>query len=80
MSDAVFDGTRISVSTDGKFHLELPSSDSDRNMIEGEIAVLAMFLRITQDDQWGSDLMDWFYTTHGDRLEVVPDDVEGAAV
>lgn len=80
MSDEKFEGTCLRADAQGRFHLDLPKDDSDRNMVEAEIAVLAMFLRITQDAEWGSDLLEWFYETHGDRLEVAPEEVEGAAV
>lgn len=86
MSDEKIDGVRLIATPDGNFHIDLPDDDDgERFMSNGEIALLAVFMRVSTDFEWAEELLEWFEAKSRPMIDAANDDeaepdIEGAAV
>lgn len=66
----------LTASEGGSIFMSIPESDGDRNMTESEIALLAFYVRVHKDPEWGLELIEWFETNHGDQLGMTDEAAE----
>ena len=65
-------GVIMTALTDGTINSEVvETAEGDRALTAGEVLVLACIIRAKTDLEWGLQMVNWFETHYGDKIDEI---------